>query len=307
MFKKDRLKSLIYIVLLLAAVRPAYSWETLDRWRPPKVFSLAPSADSLFFQVEKPSTEIQDSPNMTKSSFAALGLYPFDDRLVAGLNFSGHQSSLRAQLASEEFSELEVTQSKVELAGLYALSETHSIYVAPGISHAQSEYFGHHLEEYFQVLTAYTVWVLADNAGFGVGLSAGRSSRKSYFVPLIGGAWQYTPNFRIDGWLPANLAAILKVAENHAIIAKIEATGTGGLANNRSENYEFDAQMIGVNFLVGWSFRYPLGLGSGLAKFEPAFGVFRGKFSNTNLEGGASRSEVTPFRPIFHLRTAISF
>ena len=307
MFKRDILKSAFCIVSLLAVVRPAYSWEMLDHWRPPKVFSLAPSADTLFFQFEKPSTDIQDSPKMTKSSYAALGLYPFDDRLVAGINFSGYQSILSGQMSNEDYTELQIRESKVELAGLYALSETHSIYVAPGVRYLKSEYLGHHFEEFFQVLTAYTVWALADNAGFGVGLSAGRNSRKSYFVPLIGGAWQYTPNFRIDGWLPANLAAILKVAENHAIIAKIEATGTGGLVNNKDENYEYEAQMIGANLLAGWSFRYPLGLGSGIAKFEPAFGVFRGKFTYANQEGGTSRSEVTPFRPIFHIRTAISF
>jgi hypothetical protein len=107
--------------------------------------------------------------------------------------------------------------------------------------------------------------------------------------------------------LPANLAAILKVVENQAIIAKIEATGAGGSADNTSENYEFEAQIVWLCFLAGWSFRYPLGFGSGLAKLEPAFEVFRGKLANTNLDGGISRSEVTPFRPIFHFRTAISF
>lgn len=299
--------------LLFGLSSHAVAWVDLETWRPPKVFALAPSADSIFIQAEGQKEDNANTPSMNKRSFTVMGLYPLEDRLVAGLTFSGDYSvlsshpSLVGTLSKERTEAIKISESKVELATLYALSETHSIYIAPGISQVHSAHLGNTYSEYYHGLTAYSVWALRDDLGVGLGLSTGKSARKSYFFPLFGGAWQPSPDFRIDGWLPANLNAIFKVADRHAVFSTVELTGAGATIYGMQDGEQFDVQMIGLKLLFGWSFRYPLGIGTGIAKLEPAIGLFRGKFTSKNLQSDSSDSKLTPFRAMFHLRAAVSF
>lgn len=301
---------ILFLILLLPSSFSfsAQAWVDLKEWKKPKVFDLSPGADTAMINTTRQSH--RSNPTMlqlNKTNASALGLYPLVDTLVAGVNFGGSWSELKNIPWNSEQKRMTARGSYIELAALYALSDTHSVYVSPGVSFKTAKIDEIETQERYAALTAYTVWAVDPSLGLGVGLSARKNSRTQTLVPLVGGAWQLSEDVRIDGWLPANLHARWKLTPSQAIFTRLELAGESALTQIRNQAGQSEIQLLGGQFLLGYSLSTPIGFGTGRIRIDPSIGFFKGKLSQKELVTQTKRETTPPVAPLADVRIAVAF
>jgi hypothetical protein len=297
-------------VALLATIfsSSAMAWVDLNEWKKPKVFGLSPSADTAFVNTTLQSNrDNKNQPAMNKTNTSVLALYPMLDNLVAGFNFGGSTTEVKNIPTAAGLKNLRSNGSWIELAALYSINDDLSIYVSPGLSFRKSTAEGSDTRESFASLTTYGVWAAQDNIGLGLGLSARKNSRTQTLIPIVGGAWQATPEFRLDGWLPANVHARWKLGNGQAVFARVELAGDSSLSQSIVSDTKTEVQLLGGQFMLGYSIGTLIGFGTGSLRIDPSIGFFKGKLTQTNVESEAKTGTSTQLNPLADLRIAVAF
>ena len=310
------------IFLSICASPHANAWVNLETWKKPKVFDLAPRADTASIRSTHPMTskkpKDEGAPRaensqegrfvrIQKSSASLIGLYPLIDELLAGITVSTSSTQLNELPTSDGYGNLKSTDLSLECAALFAWNESFSLYLAPGLSFKKAIAQGETTEEDFQTLTSYGVWALNNSLGVGLGFAGRVNSRTKSLIPFVGGAWQPTPNFRLDGWLPAHLTARWSYNNSQTIFARAELAGDAALSNSlRSEN-PTAVQLLGGQLLIGWSIGMPIGIGTGTVRLEPSVGAFRGQLTTENISTGNKEQANTELIPVADVKLAVAF
>lgn len=295
-------------ILVSLAPHSSYAWVNLSEWKKPKVFGLAPSADTAFI-----STTLQgkgqnaDEPRMNKTSASLLGLYPMLNELVAGLNAGGSVATLENIPITGARQTLKTQSAWLEFAALYALQDNLSIYVSPGFSSKKTIASAGNTTETSATLTTYSVWSATDEIGLGLGLAGRKNARTQTLIPLVGGAWQPTPEFRLDGWLPVNLHARWKYTPRQAVFARLELAGDSAMSDKLTSGAKTDVQLLGAQMLLGWSIGMPIGFGTGFLRLDPSLGFFKGQLSQKFDNGQSDLNRTTPVNPLADIRLAVAF
>ncbi|MEN9808990.1 MAG: hypothetical protein RLZZ488_557 [Pseudomonadota bacterium] len=295
-----------FLVLLHSAHAAAFV--NLSEWKKPKVFGLAPSADTA--QV---GTMIQSGKNasadplLKKTNASLLGLYPIMHEFVGGFTAGGNSAEIKNVTTPQGKQTLKTSASYAEIAGLYAFSDNLSLFVAPGFSTKTAKTEKGETKESFITLTSYSVLAVSDTLGLGLGLSGKRNDRTQTVIPLLGGAWQPNAEFRLDGWLPANVHARWKYSASQALFARLELNGDTALSEHLTTSEKTDLQMLGAQFLMGWSIGMPIGFGTGSVRVDPSLGVFKGQLTQTNTQTEKQTKTSTEINPVVDLRVAVAF
>lgn len=318
--EKDDMKKLPMLSLFFASAtaailepRPAFAWVDLNEWKKPKVFGLSPSADTAFFDQNIPFPRSPNKkPTINKWSSSALALYPILDTLVAGFTLGASNSEIKnipAGGSSQSLKTLQTSTFVLEVAGLYAFNDQLSLFVAPGYSNKRSSTSGGHTQESFATLTSYAVLAASDHLGLGAGVAVRKNDRTQSVIPLLGGAWQLTPELRLDGWLPANVQTRWKYSDSQALFVRIELAGDAALSKQLIEQTSTDVQFLGAQVLFGWSIGTPLGFGAGFLRFDPSLGFFKGQLTQQMMlsPGNHSFRTSTPLYPLAESRVALTF
>jgi hypothetical protein len=306
--KKIR-KSVNTVLFLICSLSgSSQAWVKLDEWKKPKVFGLAPSADTAFVSanVQRPN-ENSVSPTMTKTNAGILGLYPMLHELVAGVSGGGNAAEIKNIKTSEGIKSLNTRGAYFEAAILYAFSDEVSMYFSPGFSSKESQTPAGKTQESSATITTYGVWAASDELGLGLGLAGRKNDRSQTIIPLIGGAWQPAPKFRIDGWLPANIHARWKYSPSQALFARIELAGDSALSKQINSGTQTDVQLLGAQFLAGWSIGMPIGFGTGFIRLDPSVGVFKGQLTQKFSAGQAEQKVTTSLNALADVRLAVAF
>lgn len=307
----SKLKLCLQMISLISTGAPAvnaWAWVDLNEWKRPKVFGLAPSADTAQLSYTSQGRRGENAgPHMSKASASALALYPMTHTLVAGFNFGGSSSQVRNIPAGDVLNTLQARGSYFELAALYAFSDNLSLYFSPGVSSKRATLENTEIRENFVTLTSYGVWAVDDDVGLGIGVSGKRNERTQTLVPLLGGAWQPVPEFRLDGWLPAHVQARWKFAPAQSLFARVELAGESALAGNSQNAEKTEVQLLGGQLYAGYSIGTPIGFGSGFLRFDPAVGFFKGNLKQTNGTSKNSTATGTQWNPLIDAKIAVAF
>jgi hypothetical protein len=296
------------LLLICSLSAPCYGWVKLDEWKKPKVFGLAPSADTAFVSanVQRVSQNSED-PSMTKTNAGVLGLYPMLHELVAGISGGGSAAEIKNIKTSKGIKSLKTRGAYFEAAMLYAFSNDVSMYFSPGYSSKESQAPAGKTQEGSATLTTYGVWAASDELGLGLGLAGRKNDRSQTIIPLIGGAWQPSPQFRLDGWLPANIHARWKYSPSQALFARLELAGDSALSKQLNSGTQTDLQLLGAHLLMGWSVGMPIGFGTGFIRLDPSLGVFKGQLTQKFSTGQAEQKVTTPVNALADVRLAVAF
>lgn len=287
---------------------PAMAWVKLSEWKKPKVFGLSPSADTASINSTMQNAGSgENSISMNKTSSSVLALYPMLDNLVAGFNFGGSVGEIKSIPTPAGNRGMKTSGSWLELAALYAFNDNISVYFSPGMSSKRSSAEGKETRENFASLTTYGVYAIDDNVGLGLGLSARRNTRSQTVIPLVGGAWQASPDVRIDGWLPANVHARWKLGEGQAVFARLELAGESALSEGIITDSKTEVQLLGGQFLIGYSIGTLIGFGTGVVRIDPSIGFYKGQLSQTNVSSGSKSEKSTGLNPLADVRIAVAF
>ena len=303
---RKNLNSVLFLMCSLSGSSQA--WVKLDEWKKPKVFGLAPSADTAFVNTgAQRIKDGSDTPAMNKTNVSLLGLYPMLDELVAGFSAGAGAAEIKNIKTSSGLKSLKTRGSYIEAAALYAFSDDLSMYFSPGYSTKESETAAGKTQENSVTLTTYSVWAASDQLGLGLGIAGRKNARSQTIIPLIGGAWQPAPEFRIDGWLPVNLHARWKYSPSQALFARIELAGDSSLSKQINSGTQTDVQLLGAQFLAGWSIGMPIGFGTGMIRLDPSVGVFKGQLTQKISAGQLEQKTETSVNPLADVRLAIAF
>lgn len=296
------------VSLLLLHSTVAEAFVDLNEWKKPKVFGLAPSADTAQVgTMMQSSKDNSTSPLLKKTNASLLGLYPLMHEFVGGFTAGGNSVEIKNIPTAQGQQTLKTSGLYAEIAGLYAISDNLSLFVAPGFSAKSASTLQGETKENFITLTSYSVLAVSDTLGLGLGLSGKKNDRTQSLIPLLGGAWQPTAEFRLDGWLPANVHARWKYTSSQALFAKIELNGDSALTAHLNGSEKHEVQLLGAQFLMGWSAGMPVGFGTGFVRIDPAVGIFKGQLTQTNTQTSTKSTTTTPMNPLVDLRIAMSF
>ncbi|MEY3901413.1 MAG: hypothetical protein RL189_719 [Pseudomonadota bacterium] len=296
------------VVYALAHSAHAAAFVNLSEWKKPKVFGLAPSADTAQVGTMMQSGKNDSAdPLLKKTNVSLLGLYPLKHEFVGGFTAGGNGAEIKNIPTPLGNQTLKTSGSYAELAGLYAFSDNLSLFVAPGFSTKTAKSEKGETKENFITLTSYSVYAVSDELGLGLGLSGKRNERTQSIIPLLGGAWQPTAEFRLDGWLPANVHARWKYSSSQALFARIELNGDSALSEHLAASEKTDLQMLGAQLLMGWSIGMPIGFGTGFVRVDPSLGVFKGQLTQTNTQTEKQVKTSTAVNPVVDLRVAVAF
>ena len=286
----------------------AAAFVNLSEWKKPKVFGLAPSADTaqVGTMLQTPKNASAD-PLLKKTNASLLGLYPLMHELVGGFTAGGSSAEIKNIPTPQGNQILKTSSSYAEIAGLYAFTDNLSLFVAPGFSTKTAKTEKGETKESFITLTSYSVLAVSDSLGLGLGLSGKSNDRTQSLIPLLGGAWQPTTEFRLDGWLPANVHARWKYSSSQALFARLELNGDTALTEHLNISEKTDVQMLGAQFLMGWSAGMPIGFGTGFVRVDPAVGVYKGQLTQKNTQTEKQVKTNTAVNPVFDLRVAVAF
>lgn len=296
----------VFFALLHSAHAAAFV--DLSEWKKPKVFGLSPSADTaqLGTMMQSGKNDSAD-PLLKKTNASLLGLYPLMHEFVGGFTAGGNRVEIKNIPTALGNQTLKTSGSYAEIAGLYAFSDNLSLFVAPGFSTKTAKTDKGETKENFITLTSYGVYAMSDVLGLGIGISGKRNERTQSIIPLLGGAWQPTSEFRLDGWLPANIHARWKYSASQALFARLELNGDTALTESLNASEKTDVQLLGAQFLMGWSIGMPIGFGTGFVRVDPAVGVYKGQLTQTNAVTEKQSKTSTSVNSVVDLRVALAF
>jgi len=299
----------IFVTILLnLASESSFAWVNLNEWKKPKVFGLAPSADTALINTTlQGKGQNSDDTRMNKTSASLIGLYPMLDELVAGFNVGTSVATLENIPNTSGRQNLKTQSAWLELAALYALQDDLSLYVSPGFSSKRASVSAGRTTETSATLTAYGVWKASDVVGLGMGVAGRKNTRTQSLIPLIGGAWQPTPEFRLDGWLPVNLHARWKYTRGQAVFTRLELAGESAMSDKLNSGTQTNVQLLGAQILFGWSIGMPIGFGTGFLRLDPSLGFFKGQLSQKFENGQSDLNSTTPVNPLADIRLAVAF
>jgi hypothetical protein len=286
----------------------AQAWVDLEKWKKPKVFDQAPSTEIIQTGYKSYLRKPKNSAlRLTKTSGNLVGLYPLLDNLVAGVIVGAGAASVQDIQTESGLRSFQNSQLSVELAGQYAFSNEHSLFISSGMGFKELESKGKSTSESRMLLTTYSVWSLNDDVGLGIGLAGNHNTRKSTFVPLLGGSWQPSPELRVDGWLPSHVHTRWKYAPAQSLFLRLELSGESGYAKNFLGNNDADITLLGAQMILGWSLGMPIGIATGFLRIDPSFGFFAGNTSVENLFSGSKTKQKLGSVPVADIRVAVVF
>lgn len=291
----------------LIIAQTAHAWVDLAKWQKPKVFGLAPSAETAQVATSLQKESRDNLPTMSKLNASVLGLYPILDPLLAGFSFGSSTADIKNIPTTDGFQGLRSISSYLEVAALYAIDDSLSVYFSPGFSSKVAKVESAETRENFATLTTYGVYTVSDQVGLGLGVSGKKNTRTQSLVPLVGGAWQPTPEFRLDGWLPANVHARWKYAPAQSVFARLELAGDASYSKHISPENPTDVQLLGAQFLLGWSFGVPIGFSTGFLRLDSSVGTFKGQLTLKNTSTEEEEKTKTKANPLVDIRLALAF